>query len=81
MEGLEHRWISQRNDLLNYPLMTYMEIGDDSYLYLPISHFSVYIMTEVCHDLIPICPITQWKVWINDRLANGRSTQLSLDVR
>ena len=63
MEGLDQRQINQRIDLLNYPLMTYMEIGDDSYLYLPISHFSVYIMTEVCHDLIPIYPRYQWTIY------------------
>ena len=58
MEPLAQREISQRNDLLNYPLMTYMEIGDDPYLHLSISHFSSIIMTDLCHDLIPIYPIT-----------------------
>ena len=38
MEGSDQREISQRNDLLNYPLMTYMEIGDDLYLHRSIGH-------------------------------------------
>ena len=71
MEPLAQRQISQRIDLLNYPLMTYMEIGDDSYLHLSISYFSIIIMTDLYHDVIPIYPITQWKVWINDRLTKG----------
>ncbi|MEM4080532.1 MAG: hypothetical protein QXY37_04350 [Metallosphaera sp.] len=34
-------------------------------------------MIEVCHDLIPIYPITQWKVWLIQRLGNRSITQSS----
>ena len=71
MEGLAQREISQRIDLLNYPLMSDRWIGDDPYLHLAISHFSVHIMIDLYHDVIPIYPITQWKVWLNERLAKG----------